>query len=264
MVGLNIFVISLKKSSRRRFQEKQFSKLGLDFNFLDATSKDVVSNSDEVYSDWERPLSLSEIACYKSHRNAWEKTANSTSPSLILEDDAVISMDLPKLIQSLLLKTNADYVNLENRNRKKIVSKNKVLSEKEFSLLKLYHDSTGAAGYILYPNGAKKILACEKKFGVALADAQISRCNSLIKLQVEPALIIQLDMSETYGIKINEDNLHLSKSTVSSSERPLRSYKFHFRRIMSQLKLGFRKIYLCFYAERRYIRLASKNSFISF
>ena len=264
MVGLNIYIISLRNSARRDFQIKQFSNLGLEFIFFDAITKDEISNPNYLKFDWERPLNLNEIACYISHKSIWKKTANSTSPSLILEDDAVVSKDLPKLIQNLLLKTNADYVNLENRNRKKIVSKNRVLSEKEFSLLKLYHDSTGAAGYILYPNGAKKILACEKRSGVALADAQISRCSSLIKLQVEPALIIQLDMSKTYGINIEEDNLLLSKSTVSSSSRPSRSYKFHFRRIMSQLKLGFRKIYLCFYAERRYIRLASKSSFINF
>jgi len=261
MVGLNIFVISLKKSSRRRFQEKQFSKLGLDFKFLDATSKDEVSNKNTGYSDWERPLSLSEIACYNSHRNAWEKTASSNKPSLILEDDALISDKLPRLIQNVLFQKNSDYINLENRNRKKIVSKRGISLNNEFSLRKLYHDSTGAAGYILYPKGAKKILACEEKYGVALADAQISKCNSLVKFQIEPALIIQLDMARIYGIKTDKNSFRLSQSTVSISKKPKKSIKFILRRMNSQIKLGFKKIYLSFFTERRHINTAAKDSF---
>ena len=263
MVGLNIYIISLKNSPRRKLQEKQFSKLGLDFEFLDAISKDEVSNEEALHAKWERPLHLSEIACYKSHRNAWEKTASSNIPSLILEDDALISNKLPKIIRNISSQKNSDYINLENRNRKKIVSKKQIslhLND-NFSMLRLYHDSTGAAGYILYPKGAKKIIACESHYGFALADAQISRCNSLVKFQVEPALIVQLDMANTYGIKTSKKSLQLSQSTVSTSKKPAKSLNYLIKRITSQFKLGARKIYLSFFTERRYINTAPRDSF---
>ena len=261
MVGLNIYIISLRNSPRREFREKQFSKLGLDFKFINAITKDDISNQDNDYTNWERPLHLSEIACYKSHRNAWKITSSSNNPSLILEDDALISNELPKLIQDIISLKNADYINLENRNRKKIVSKKKTYFNGVFSFLKLYHDSTGAAGYILYPNGARKLLNFENRHGFALADAQISRCNSLYKYQVEPALIIQLDMTSIYKISTDDRLFQLSQSTVSFTNKPRKSFSYFYRRVYSQFKLGIRKIYLSFYTVRRDIDIAAKDSF---
>ena len=89
MVGLNIYIISLKDSQRRKFQTKQFDELGLDFRFFDAIESCQVHEKHN-HNDWERPLKISEVACYKSHLELWKRTISNQECSLILEDDALI------------------------------------------------------------------------------------------------------------------------------------------------------------------------------
>ena len=64
---MKIFVINLPGAIERlQFQKKQLSKLGLDYEILEATSIDDIS--DEIYAkhrhDWQRPLRSTEVACY--------------------------------------------------------------------------------------------------------------------------------------------------------------------------------------------------------
>ena len=73
---MKIYIINLPSANKRRqFQQKQLSRLGLDYEILKATS--IHDISDETYAkhckDWQRPLRNTEVACYFSHRSAWEK-----------------------------------------------------------------------------------------------------------------------------------------------------------------------------------------------
>ena len=193
---MNILVISLPSAKERRnFQQKQLSKLGLDFKFLDATSTNDISKSTyrQHYQDWQRPLKETEVACYYSHRHAWDNVIQSNQPALILEDDALLSKCVSELLKDLYSRRDVDLINFENRGRKKFVSRSGEFITCNSKLLRLYQDRTGAAGYILWPSGAKKLIQCEEKNGIALADAHITACNNLIAYQVEPSPIIQLD-----------------------------------------------------------------------
>jgi len=115
-------------------------------------------------------------------------------------------------------------------------------------------DTTGAAGYLLWPSGAKKLLECEANKGLALADAQIYNCRSLRSFQVEPSPIIQLDMARHYGIKYSYDK-KLSKSSVSSKTRLKNNLLFKFKRIWAQLKLGLYRTKIVFFSTKRLINL---------
>ena len=61
------------------------------------------------YYDWQRPLRKAEVACYFSHRSAWDKVIKSKKPALILEDDAEFmgSKNKEKIVTALnWLKNN--------------------------------------------------------------------------------------------------------------------------------------------------------------
>jgi len=256
MVGINIFVISLISSNRRSFQENQFERLGLNFDFLDAISSESITEPNylELSNDWQRPMKKSEVACYLSHQLAWKKVLESQTPALILEDDALISSDISLFLEDVKKVDFCDLINLENRGRKKFVSKKPIISIANHSLLKLYLDNTGAAGYILWPSGARKLFDCEANKGFALADAQIHNCKHLKSFQVEPSPIIQLDMIKHYKIEKKFDK-ELSKSSVSSRERINAGLLYKFRRIWSQLKLGLYQIKFIFFGTRRFINI---------
>jgi len=258
---MDILVISLPNAKERRdFQQNQLSKLGLEFEFLDATSIHDLNEATykKHYQDWQRPLKTTEVACYYSHRRAWNRVIQFNKPVLILEDDALLSKYVPELLKDFADKENTDLINLENRARKKFVSRSGESITCNSKLLRLYQDRTGAAGYILWPSGAKKLIQCEEKKGIALADAHITACNNLIVYQVEPSPIIQLDHCEYYDIK-NPISNNASDSSVSSHNNPKGGVFFWLRRIYSQVKLGIRQLFLVTFSTRRYIKIDKKG-----
>jgi len=258
---VQIFVINLPDAvKRRKLQKDQLTKLGLEYTVLEATSIEDISEATykKHYFDWQRPLRKTEVACYYSHRSAWDRVIKSRMPALILEDDAILSIFLPELLGDLKKIKSTDLINLENRGRKKFVSRSYVKIECNSKLLRLYQDRTGAAGYILWPSGANKLIQLEKNSGIGLADAHITACHALKAYQVEPSPIIQLDQCEDYGIS-NTYSQTVSKSTVSSSENYRGSFYFIIKRLFYQLKLASRQLFILTKSQRRYISIRNSD-----
>ncbi len=261
---MQIFVINLSNAiERRKLQESQLSKLGLEYKIINATSVDDITESTykKHYYDWQRPLLNTEVACYFSHRLAWDTVLTINEPALILEDDALLSICVPKILDSLTDIKDIDFVNLENRGRKKFVSKFQKDIGCNSKLIRLYQDRTGAAGYILWPSGADKLIKLEKTSGIGLADAQITSCHSLKAYQVEPSPVIQLDQCTNYGIE-NTLGDRISDSTVSSHNKKTGGVKFIINRAINQFKLGLRQLSLVTKSERRYIKIRTKDFFL--
>ena len=258
---MQIFVINLPSAiERSKLQNKQLTKLDLRYKILSATSTEDISKDTykKHYYDWQRPLRKTEVACYFSHKSAWNRVIKSKKPALILEDDAILSKALPELLENLNNIKNIDLINLENRSRKKFVSKSYKDIACQSKLLRLYQDRTGAAGYILWPSGAKKLIQFEIKKGIGLADAQITSCHSLKVFQVEPSPIIQLDQCQDYGISNSYTNV-MSKSTVSSSQNKSGGFYFIIKRLFFQLKLAFRQLFIFTKSQRRYISIRNSD-----
>ena len=258
---MQIFVINLPSATERsKLQKDQLTKLDLEYKILDATSAEDISEDTykKHYFDWQRPLRKTEVACYFSHKSAWNRVIKSKKPALILEDDAILSILLPELLTSLNEIQNTDLINLENRSRKKFVSRSHVDIACQSKLLRLYQDRTGAAGYILWPSGAKKLIQFEKNRGIGLADAHITACHSLKTYQVEPSPIIQLDQCKEYGVINNYTNV-ISKSTVSTSKNYKGGVYFIIKRLFYQLKLASRQLFILTKSQRRYISIRNSD-----
>jgi glycosyl transferase family 25 len=260
---MKIFIINLPNAiERRQFQEEQLSKLDLDYEILKATSIDDISDKtyDKHYFDWQRPLRNSEVACYFSHRSAWQKIIDNNIPALILEDDALLSKHTPDILNSISELSHIDLVQLEIRGRKKLIKDHGNKISSTHTLYRLYQDRTGAAGYVLWPSGAKKLLEHESVYGIGLADANIASCYNIKSYQVEPAAIIQLDQCHYYSMH-NPYARDLSKSTVSSTRNPKGSFYFWKKRISAQLKIGLHmvKILSSTRSSRRFIRIRSDD-----
>jgi len=260
---MKIFVINLPGAIERlQFQKKQLSKLGLDYEILEATSIDDIS--DEIYAkhrhDWQRPLRSTEVACYFSHHSAWQKIIDNNMPALILEDDALLSKYTPELLNAIDKHSHADLIQLETRRRKKIIKKQGSEVTPIHTLYRLYQDRTGAAGYVLWPSGAKRLLEHESVHGIGLVDANIASCYNIKSYQVEPAAIIQLDQCHDYSVH-NPYARDLSKSTVSSARNSKGSFYFWKKRISAQLKIGLHivKILNSTRSSMRFIKIRSDD-----
>jgi len=260
---MKIFIINLPSAiERRQFQEEQMSKLDLDYEILKATSIGDISDEtyDKHYFDWQRPLKNTEVACYFSHRSVWQKIIDNNMPALILEDDALLSKYTPDILNSISELFHIDLVQLEIRGRKKLIKDHGNKISSTHTLYRLYQDRTGAAGYVLWPSGAKKLLEHESVHGIGLADANIASCYNIKSYQVEPAAIIQLDQCHYYSMH-NPYARDLSKSTVSSTRNPKGSFYFWKKRISAQLKIGLHmvKILSSTRSSRRFIKIRSDD-----
>ncbi len=261
---MQIFVINLPcATERRKFQQEQLSKLNLEYEIIDATSVSDITTDvyEKHFFDWQRPLLRNEIACYYSHRLAWNRVLKSRKPALILEDDALLSSCVPTILNKLIDIADIDLVNLENRSRKKFVSRSCTRLACNSTLIRLYQDRTGAAGYILWPSGAKKLIQLEENSGIGLADAHITACLELKAYQVEPSPIIQLDQCSDYGIN-NTYPDKVSASTVGSNNKGITSIRFTVKRAAYQLKLGLRQVFLLSKSKKRYIEIRKNDFYI--
>ncbi len=261
---MNVIIINLTSAKDRlQFQQKQLRKLDLDFELLEATSIEDISNDTykNHYFDWQRPLRKVEVACYYSHRSAWQKIIDNNEPALILEDDALLSKYSSEILKSLEEFSGADFVQLEVRNRKKLISKKHINITPIHRLYRLYLDRTGAAGYVLWPLGAKKLIDHENKYGISLADAHITACYNLIGYQVEPAIIIQLDQCENYQI---EPPINIT-SHILNQPKPIYKNKlfFKFKRLSSQLRMATRQLRFLLQTNRRKIILIKRDFNVS-
>lgn len=263
--AMKILIINLPNSTDRRiFQQKQLEQLGLDFEILPAVSaNDIQDNTYQSMSQgWERPLRRSELACYLSHQKSWETVLKYNQPTLILEDDALLSLHVPTLLSALTNCRFCDLVTLEVRGRKKIVAKQSETLTKDHQLFKLYQDRTGAAGYVLWPAGAKKLLNKAQTTAPALADAFISSTYELNAYQIEPVAIVQLDQCKHYNIT----NSTQTESAISNEVKPTSitnqssgTFTFKVRRINSQLRMGWRQLSTLHQSSKRSIELIAED-----
>jgi len=255
---LNIYIINLPKDrERREFQEEQLKRLQLKYEIVTATTtKEILPLYKEHQNDWQRPLREVEFACYLSHQKLWRRVAKEQEPALILEDDAIVCQKLPQILKYCQKLKDIDHISLESVGRKKLLGDNSIsMPINGFKLSPLLIDRNGAGGYILYPNGAKKLLEHEKQNGVALADAQITSCFTLRSFQLEPACIIQMDQCYKYGL---EPPIKVDSNIEGTKKCPIPYGQYLFfkrKRIAYQVQLAFRELRYFFRAKRRRVDL---------
>ena len=165
-------------------------------------------------------------------------------PCLILEDDVCLSAQLPEFLAQLSQQHDIDFVTLETRSRKKVLSTACREIGAGVALQRLLLDRSGAAAYVLWPSGAQALLALEQRRGVALADAQICRAFSMRSYQTKPALAVQADCAGNYGLA----EPFPVRSTIWNGPRELAPVKsawlvvrFKWQRLVSQLRM-FRRL----------------------
>lgn len=264
---MQTLIINLPRhSDRLAFQTAQMNRLDMPYQLVDAVDAATLSQDlyDTLSGTWERPLRKAEVCCFLSHVNAWQAVVKSGQPALILEDDAVLADAVPQLLTQLQARIDIDLVVLEIRGRKKILGKRAQAITAEFGLLDLFQDRTGSAGYVVWPSGAQKLLDKANRGLAAPSDAFISSHYALRALQVEPAAVVQLDMCEHYGLQPAAGGT----SSIGIVGRPPTASKtrgvFVARRLMSQLRMGWRILSVWHKAQRRHVRLDPnrfRNSF---
>lgn len=199
-----------------------------------------------------------EIACFFSHYTLWHRIANGSRPSLILEDDVILSHHLPDFLKQIQHLDGIDHLTLETRLRKKLLGPIHSLNN-NLGVARLYQDRTGAAAYILWPEGARLLLKRAKEKGAALADAFISCEYKLCSWQATPALAIQSDVACNYGLQPDlKTHSYIQSDSKKNSHSTHRSaiYRYKIKRILGQLRLAIRFISYINKSHRTHVMIA--------
>jgi glycosyl transferase family 25 len=254
---MKTYILNLPSAlERRNFQALQAERLGLDALFTDAkTPADIPDSFFQAHAfSWERPIKITEVACFMSHHQVWQQIAASHEPALVLEDDAILARNTPELLKVLSQLEDVDHVSLETRQRQKLLGRRfKSMAGMNARLHPLLQDRTGAAAYVLWPSGARLLLGKFEQQGMGLADAFISSTYALKSWQTVPAFAIQADMALAYGVScpIAPHSLIAREKVPSPPTRnALHDLQLKWRRLRAQLRLAVR--YLgCFWRARR-------------
>lgn len=185
---VKVYIVSLKDSlDRRSLISEQLKALSLNYTLFDAINpkenKDFLSYYDECKAIEinGRNLTLGEIGCTLSHQFIYQDIMKEEKDFfLILEDDALINIDLKCLLERLNeIKESWDVIILGYSKVSEVYYKklNKfnpigpaIFDFKEYRIGSVLKNSTcGTVGYILNKAGAEKLYNQEIK-AVSLAD----------------------------------------------------------------------------------------------
>ncbi len=158
-----IIVISLKRAHERRLNsEKELRDQHAEWEFLEAIDGLKLHNTPPEYNEKKVSrllgfsLTLSEIGCFLSHREAWLKCIEKNTATLILEDDFMFHSNIRESIAFLLENQSLwDIARLQALSE----SEHTVLKEKnQQKIVQNFGDPLGATAYLLKPSSAKKLL----------------------------------------------------------------------------------------------------------
>ncbi len=239
------------------FMEDQLNRLGLRFVRIEAVTADeaLSAKDDEYWSTWERPLGAPERACFLSHLSIWKRLAlqSSGEPVLVLEDDALLSERLPDVLRAARLLQGIDHASLEVRCRRKLLDRSARHLAPGMSLVRLYQDRSGAAAYLLWPSGARKLVHSATRTA-GLADAVICRTRNLLSYQVEPACAVQLDCCPDYGLTRPMETRSATRIEAHAAVRR-HTLGFRYRRLRSQIRMGSTALRHAHHSVRRTVQL---------
>ncbi|KAA0971797.1 glycosyltransferase family 25 protein [Aureimonas fodinaquatilis] len=236
----SVFINLDSAVERRAYMEEQGRKIGLPLERLPAVKADTIAPSlmQGLGQSWERPLTPSELACFLSHRAAWWQVLAENRPMLVLEDDAVLSSELPAAIAAAENLSGIDFLNFEDFDRRRFVRRGGAMPLMPgVSLVSSARDKAGSAAYMLWPSGARKLLALSER-RAAPADAFLHAEARLASRISEPALAAQMHVLAARG---QDFGAHAASSIQAVRHKlPFSRKNLHFfrRRLMTQLRLA--------------------------
>lgn len=204
---MKVFVISLKRSTERRSRmTKLLDTAGIDFEFFDA-----VDGSVESFKHFDRQcpektkkrlgysLTRNELACYSSHYSIWEKSVELNKPILVLEDSCALVADFaPHLKLFPKLTEKYSFIKLFaflKQREEKIESVSDHLD-----IVTYVKKGSGAQGYILTPDAAKKFILNASEFIEAVDDYMEKPWRHGVKTYYfSPDLVSRAKITSTIG-----------------------------------------------------------------
>jgi glycosyl transferase family 25 len=227
-----IFLINLARSKDRlACCRAEFNKAGLPFERIEAIDGvDLTQAQVNEYYQWHRSdyykeLSKGELACYLSHREAWQKIIDENLDfAVIFEDDIGVSSQTPDAIHAISgIKQEWDYIKLAEFPVKRDIAHeySLKLNDIQFNLVTYQKVPNRTCAQVVSRSGAKKLLEHSKS---------ISRPID-IDLQYWWEKDLKLFGLKPYPIRVNIGQ----KSTIDQAGSRKKSKRSAIRQVTSKI-----------------------------
>jgi glycosyl transferase family 25 len=236
--------------------ELQAERLGLEIErFAAVSTSDLPSESFAgVKRNALMPIADAEFACFLSHRALWSRVVQTDSPCLILEDDVVLSPKLPELLSCVDSLQGVEFLNLENWYTRRLLARSPVALSQRLSMYRLFRDRSGLGAYILWPHGARRLLAGANRISTP-ADDYVHGLRGLQSFQVEPALAVQIQLMQRLGLtppfRTPTAIQHAPNAATNTLTKTVAAAAFFFERVDRRLQ----RIALRRYAQYRVVKM---------
>jgi glycosyl transferase, family 25 len=161
-----VLVISLASSVQRRAViGRRLDELGLDYEFFDGVDGRALDLSALPDYDGRRrrlffgkDLTPGEVGCLLSHRAVYRRVAHENAPVLVLEDDAILSDDVP-VVLSAIMKQEKTWDVVRFLDSEKTLKKKKIIADLGggYALAKVYGTPGGAYATLLSAKAAARL-----------------------------------------------------------------------------------------------------------
>ena len=252
-----MYYINLDRvSERRHFMEDQFAAQGMTVTRISAVDAfDMTPPAEYVPANWlERwSLSVSEIACFESHRIGWRAIRDgSASFGVIMEDDAILSAEFGKTLERLSdAALDFDVIKLDGANQ--VLRFGPEIETNGIKLRAIHQCVTSAAAYLLSKEGAAKLEARASQYCDHLDDFIFTPRDNWTLLQLAPPLrfkaclfktdtrnqsqkIAQSERTSDIRINVSADRGPVKYRLLKELRRSLRKLKWklwHDRRLLA-------------------------------
>jgi glycosyl transferase, family 25 len=175
---MKIYVINLARAPERlQKMQAQFTGFGLEFERVEASDGKLLTDQDRALVDHDRrkrispyPLTDNEIGCWLSHLRAMKNLiASGDAMAVIMEDDAALSPDFPRVVAAIE-KQGApfDVVDLHRLFKKGEVFALCRPLLPSFGLGRVGYMQMHATAYVMSRAGAQKFVAHATRFAHAI------------------------------------------------------------------------------------------------
>ncbi|MEM7776944.1 MAG: glycosyltransferase family 25 protein [Pseudomonadota bacterium] len=196
----NIVVINLEReAARREHMTAALAGLDLPFKFIDAIDLQLVTDAylarQVVDPDILDTIGRGMTCCFLSHRKAWNVAANAQEWTVILEDDVHFGEGTKFFLATTdWIPPGVEFVKLETFGQKVLVQRRgHHIGDRR--LLRLASSHVGAAGYMITPRIAQRLLeeseTIDWSIDKFLFDPAYPRLRDLVRWQLTPALCVQ-------------------------------------------------------------------------
>jgi glycosyl transferase family 25 len=204
---VKVYVINLdRRKDRLEFMLKQAEARSFTFERIaavDGTAPDLLARAENLRPGFQgMQISSTELACFESHRKAWEAFLETgESYGLIMEDDVVVSPEFADFLNDSWIPEDADFVRLETFLRLTNFDLRPVSVTAGRRLHRLRSSIWGAGAYVLSRQVAERLLeettVPSDPVDDVLFDERSPFFSRFITYQMIPAPAIQGDKLKT-------------------------------------------------------------------